>query len=92
VSRDHHDRRVDAPLPEAGQRRQPVDARQPDVEDDDVIRLARDAIQAGFPAIDRVDGIPLVAQHAAQRAPHAGLVVDDEDVGFHCSFPLPASR
>ena len=45
--------------------------------------VARHAIEAGLAALDRVDGIALVAQHAAQRAPHAGFVVDDEDGGFH---------
>ena len=35
------------------------------------------------PESDRLDVIALVAQHAAQRAAHAGLVVHDEDVGFH---------
>ena len=41
VAGDHHDRRVDAPLAQPRQRRQPVHARQPDVEHDDVVRRAR---------------------------------------------------
>ncbi len=39
---------------------------------------ARDhAIEAGLAALDGIDDIALVAQHAAERAAHAGFVVDD---------------
>ena len=60
--------RVDAALAQPRQRGQAVDAGQPDVEDDDVVRRAHDAIEAGLARLDRLDGVALVAQHAAQRA------------------------
>ena len=83
VAGDHHDRGIHAPLAQALQRRQAVHARQPDVEHDDVVGRARHPVEAGFAAVDRVDRIALVAQHAAQRAAHAGFVVDDEDGRLH---------
>ena len=91
VPGDHDHRRVDAALAQPRQRRQPVHARQPDVEHDDVVRRAQHAIEAGLAALDGLDGVALVAQHAAQRAAHAGLVVDDQDVGFHHSYQSPAT-
>ena len=59
-----------------------------DVEDDDVIRCPRHAIEARLAAVDRFDDVALVAEHAAQRAADAGFVVDNEDGGFHVSFQL----
>ena len=66
-------------LPEPLQRAQSVEAGQPDVEHDRVVGGARQPIEAGLSALHRFDLISLVAQHAAQRAAHAGFVVDDED-------------
>jgi len=40
VPGDHHDRRIDTPLTQMRERRQTVDARQPDVQHDDVVRRA----------------------------------------------------
>ena len=42
-----------------------------------------DAVEAGLARLHRLDGVALVAQHAAQRAAHAGFVVDDQDSRFH---------
>ena len=83
VAGDEDDLRVDLPLAQPRQRREAVHARQPDVEHDQIDRPARDALEALFAARDGLDGVALVAQHAAQRRPHAGLVVDDQDGGFH---------
>ena len=52
---------------------------QPDVENDDVERRPRDAVETRLAALHRLDGVPFVTEHAAKRAAHAGLVVDDED-------------
>jgi len=79
VARNHHHRRVDSPLAAAGQRYQAVHPGQPDVEDDDVERRPRDPVETRLAAVHRLDRIPLVTQHAAKRAAHAGLVVDDQD-------------
>ena len=38
-----------------------------------------DAVQAGLAAFDGFDHVAFVTQHAAERAAHAGFVVDDED-------------
>ena len=38
-----------------------------------------DAVEAGLARSDGLDAVALVAQHAAQRAAHARLVVDDQD-------------
>jgi hypothetical protein len=83
VARDQHDLRVHLTLAQAGQRREAVHARQPDVEDDQVEGTARDALEALLAARHGVDGVALVAQHAAQGGPHARLIVDDENRGFH---------
>ncbi len=71
------------PLAEPRQGGQSVHSWQPDVEQNDVVRRAHDAIETGFAGIDGVDGIPLVAQNAAQRRAHAGFVVDDENGALH---------
>ena len=83
MPRDHHDRRVDAALAEARERSQAVHARQPDVEHDDVVRRADDAVEAGLAAFDSFDDVAFVTQHAAESAAHAGFVVDDENSGLH---------
>ena len=83
VAGDHHDRRIDATLAQARQRCQSVHARQPDVEHDDVVGRAHDAVEARLAALDGVDDIAFVAEHAAQRAAHARFVVDDENSRLH---------
>ena len=80
---DQHDLRVDLPLAEARQRCQPVHARQPDVEQDQVDGTAREPLEAFLTARHRLDAVAFVAEHAAQGGPHAGLVVDDQDRWFH---------
>ena len=52
---------------------------QPDVEHDDVEDAPAQAIEARLAAVDRVDVVALVAQHAAKRAAHARLVVNDQN-------------
>src|SRR5205823_139360 len=54
-------------------------AGQPDVEDDDVVLRADDAVEAGLARLHGFDAVALVAQHAAQRAPDAGFVVNDQN-------------
>ena len=83
VPRDHDHRRVDAALAQLRQRRQAVHPGQPDVEHDDVVRRADDAVEAGFAALDGVDDVAFVAQHAAQGAAHAGFVIDNQYCGSH---------
>ena len=50
--------------------------------------LAHDTIEALFAALDGVDVVAFVAQHAAERRSHAGLVVDDQNRCFihRCSL------
>ena len=45
VARDQHDLRVGLALPQALQRREAIDARQPDIEDDEVVRAPRQAVR-----------------------------------------------
>ena len=89
VAGDDHHLGVAVPLAHAGQRRQTVHARQPDVEHDHVVGLAAEPIETGFPAVHRVHGVALVAQHAAKGAADAGFVVDDEDGRGHRLRPSP---
>ena len=56
---------------------------QPDVEHDQIDGAARQALEARLAARHGLDGVALVAQHAAQRGADAGLVVDDQDGRFH---------
>ena len=63
---------VDLPLAHARQRGEAVHAGQPDVEHDDVVGLAAEPLEAGLAAVDGVDLVALVAQHAAERAADAG--------------------
>ena len=80
VAGDDHDLRIDLPLAQPRERRQAVHARQPDVEHDDVDgRRASTRSRHASPLVDGFDVVALVAQHAAERGPHAGLVVDDQD-------------
>src|SRR5581483_10233990 len=61
--------------------REAVHAGQPHVEDDEIDGAARQAIEAGFAARHRFDGVPFVLKHAGQRTANTGLVVDDENGG-----------
>ncbi len=71
VPGDHHHRRVDAPVPQLLERDEAVHARQPDVEHDHVEGGAHDAVEAGFTAVHRFDGIAFVAEDAAEGAADA---------------------
>jgi hypothetical protein len=83
VTGNHDDRRIDAALAQPRQGRESVHAGQPNIQHDDVVRGAHDAVEAGFAALDGVDGVPLVAEHAAQRAAHPRFVVNDQNGGLH---------
>ena len=89
MARDHHHRRVHPALAEARQRCETIDAGEPDIQHDDVVGRAEYAIETRFAAIDRLDCIALVAEHAAQRAAHAGFIVNDKDGWFHSKLPAP---
>ena len=79
VAGDDHDLRVDLPLAHPRQRRESVHARQPDVEHDHVVGLPRQTFETRFAALDGIDVIAFVAQHAAQRGAHAGFIVNDQN-------------
>ena len=83
VARDQHDLRVHLPLAQARERGQAVHAGQPHVEHDQIDRAAREPIEARLAARHRLDGVALVPEHAGERRPDAGLVVDDQDGRFH---------
>jgi hypothetical protein len=53
------------------------------VQQDDVHRPPRHRRQAGLAARHGLDVVALVAQHARQRRPDAGLIVDDQDGWLH---------
>ena len=58
---------------------QTIDARQPDVEENNIIGVLRDFLQATFTTRDRFRGEAFVFEDAFQRLPDAGLVIDNED-------------
>ena len=61
-------------------------------EHDHIDKAPHDAVNARFAAVDSLDVITLVPQHAAQRAPHARLVVDDQDRCFVHNFFVSQHR
>ena len=79
VAGDHDDGGIDTPLAQALQRGEAVDAGQPDVEDDEVERPAREPIEAGFAARHRLDRVALVFQNSGERRPNARFVIDDRE-------------
>ena len=42
-----------------------------------------DLIEAGLAAVDGVDRVAFVAEHAAERGANAGFVVDDQNANGH---------
>ena len=91
VAGDHDDDGVGAALAQALQRREAVHAGQPDVEDDEVDRPARQPVEAVLAARHRFDDVAFVLEDTGQRRPHAGFVVNEKDRAFHW-FPRPAAR
>ena len=75
--------RVHLTLAQPRQRRQPVHAGQPHVENDQIDRAAGDPLEARLTARHGFDAVALIAQHAAQGGPHPRFVVDDQDGWFH---------
>ena len=83
VARNQDDLRIDLPFAQPRERRQAVHSRQPDIQDDQIDRSARDALETRLAARHRLDAVAFIAQHTAQRAAHARFVVDDEDCWLH---------
>ena len=77
VARNHDHRRFEAALSQSFERDQPVDARQPDVEQHQVVGLVPNLFQARFTTVDGVNGVPLVSKDSAERGTDTGFVVDD---------------
>jgi hypothetical protein len=82
VARNHHHLRVDLHLAQPPERDETVDAGQPHVEHHQVEDVAHDPVEAVFAALDGIDVVSFVAQHAAQGAADARLVVDDQNRCF----------
>jgi hypothetical protein len=80
VPGDHHDSGVDVPLAHPAERRQAVHARQPDVENDEVVGALRQPLEAGLATVHRIDLVALVAQHRGKGAAHTGLVIHDQNL------------
>ena len=83
VAGDQDDLRIDLPLAQPRERREAVHAGQPHVQDDQIDRRARDALETGFPAGHRFDAVALVAQHAGQRTADTRFIVNDQDGRLH---------
>ncbi len=83
VAGDHDDRDVHVPLTQPFQGDEAVDSGEPDIEHDDVVRGARRPLETGLAALHRIHLVAFVPQDTAQRTPHAGFVVHDENGGFH---------
>ena len=81
VAGDHDDLRVDVPIAQPLERHQAVDARQPDVEQHDLVRLPANLVETRLAAVDGVHRVAFVAEDAAERRPHARFVVDDQNGG-----------
>jgi hypothetical protein len=80
VARDHHDRHLGPHALDPGQRFQAVEARHPDVEEDDVGRLVSDDADGLGSTADRRHPVALVLEHPAQRRLDRRFVVHDQDV------------
>ena len=83
VAGDHDDDGVGAALAQTLQRREAVHAGQPDVEDDEVDRPARQPVQTLLAARHRLDDVPFVLEDTGQRRPHAGFVVNQKNCPSH---------
>jgi hypothetical protein len=59
----------------------PVEARQHDVEDDEVGREVPGELQPGLAVLSDVDLVPVTFEAAAQQVEDVRFVVDDEDCG-----------
>ena len=80
VAGDHHDHRVGSQAPQLGQRVEPVHARHPDVEEDQVVAVVGDRGERVGATRDRGDAVALVLEHPAQGRADRRLVVHDEHV------------
>ena len=91
-----------SPLAQPRQRREPVDAGQPDVEHDHVEAGVQRAVEAGLAGLDGFDLVALVAQHAAKRRPRTpgssstirtvGFMKLDAHSSTHSSLPHSRSH
>ena len=91
--RQEQDRRLGADRAEAAQHLEPVDARQPDVEDDEVGRLGRRELEALLAAPRDRDLVPLLLEGVLDASRDGELVFDDQDGGHGAaeSTPRPLS-
>ena len=60
------------------QHRQPVDAGEVLVDDEDVVLLAREPNESLLAALDDIHRVPRVPEDARQQVPHPRLIVHDE--------------
>ena len=79
VAGNDHDLRIDLPLAQPLQRGQAVEARQPDVEHDDVVGGAIGFFETLFAGVGGVDVEAFVSQHAADRRSDAGFIVNNKN-------------
>jgi hypothetical protein len=61
-----------------------VDAREPDIQQDETALMINKEFQTRFPALDGVYRIPFVLEDTGQRFTDAWFVIDDENgIRFH---------
>src|SRR5258706_5349594 len=80
VAGDHHHRELRPQPLHLGQGVEAVDARHPDVEEDDVRRVVLQARERLLARAHRGDPVSLVFEHASERGLDRPLVVNDQDV------------
>ena len=82
-ARDHDERERGMAHLEPVQQLEPVHAVHEDVTDDGVEGLTFDQLERGGGVRRKLAGVTCCGEQAAQRLPHLGIVVDDEQAGLH---------
>ena len=86
AGREHQDRRLGAGGAEAAQDLEAVDAGQPDVEDDEVRRLADGQLEALLAGLRQGHRVALLLEGVLDAPGDGVLVLDDQDGGGHAAI------
>src|SRR5207244_1991464 len=79
---EHENRRLHAEVAHVAADVESITARQRDVEDDQIERLARDAIDCSLAVADCIDDVAFTGEAIAQRDDEAFFVLDDQDAAL----------
>ena len=82
-----------ARLPQLREQAKPVQARQEQVEDDELVRLGKGALEPGGSVVCAVHDEPLRLEAQAQELENPGFVFDDQDPHLQApGRPYPPAR